>query len=345
MKITLASYHTVNMKHGGPRTQILQTKQHLEGLGHQVKLHETWDEKPDLESSDLFHLFASNFAVYDLARFLHSEEMPFVTSPIFFTRRSPGVIRWVLRADTLMRKLAPGLWSDYGFTRDICRWSAAVLPNTESERSLIIDGLGISVEKIEVIPNGVEERFLYGDPEPFVKKYGVQDFILNVGHIGVERKNTLSLIRALETIDHPAVIIGKVTDTEEGQACLAEAGKNNNLIIIKGLDHDSDLLASAYAAAKVFALPARYETPGIAALEAALAGANIIITPHGGTHDYFQEMAIYVDPYSVNDIRAGLEKALNAPPNDKLKKHVQRNFLWQRVAEMSVNMYQSVLSQ
>ncbi len=111
------------------------------------------------------------------------------------------------------------------------------------------------------------------------------------------------------------------------------------------VDHDSDLLESAYAAAKVFALPARYETPGIAALEAALAGANIIITPHGGTHDYFQEMAIYVDPYSVNDIRAGLEKALNAPPDDKLKKHVQRNFLWQRVAEMSVNMYQSVLSQ
>ena len=90
MKITLASYNTVNMQHGGPRTQILQTKQHLEGLGHQVKLHETWDGKPDLESSDLFHLFASNFAVYDLARFLHSEEMPFVTSPIFLHGAPPG---------------------------------------------------------------------------------------------------------------------------------------------------------------------------------------------------------------------------------------------------------------
>ncbi|HHZ80642.1 MAG TPA: glycosyltransferase [Candidatus Marinimicrobia bacterium] len=166
-----------------------------------------------------------------------------------------------------------------------------------------------------------------------------------MGHIGVERKNTLSLIRALETIDHPAVIIGKVTDTEEGQACLAETKKNRNLTIIKGLDHDSDLLASAYAAAKVFALPARYETPGIAALEAALAGANIVITPHGGTQDYFREMAIYVDPYSVNDIRAGLERALNAPPDDKLKKHVQSNFLWQRVTEMTANVYQSVLNQ
>ena len=37
-------------------------------------------------------------------------------------------------------------------------------------------------------------------------------------------------------------------------------------------DHDDPLLASAYAAARVFALPSWFETPGLAALEAALAG-------------------------------------------------------------------------
>ncbi len=35
------------------------------------------------------------------------------------------------------------------------------------------------------------------------------------------------------------------------------------------LDHDDPLLASAYAAARVFALPSWFETPGLAALEAA----------------------------------------------------------------------------
>ncbi len=343
VKIVLASYHTVNIKHGGPRTQMLQTKKHLEALGFEVKLHETWDDSPILSETDLYHLFASNFAVYDLARHLKSVEQKFVTSPIFFTRRSPSVIRWTLRGDRVVRKIAPGLWSDYGFTRDICNWSSAVLPNTDSERALLAEGIKIPEEKLQVIPNGVEERFLHGDPSLFEKEYGITDFILNVGHIGVERKNTLSLIKALATIDHPAVVIGKVSDTPEGTQCLTEAKKNRNLFIIEGIDHDSELLASAYASAKVFALPALYETPGIAALEAGLAGARIVITPHGGTIDYFEDMAYYVNPYSVEEIRTRIEEALNAPKDDRLRIHIKNNFLWKRVAMMTSDVYHNIL--
>ncbi len=345
MRIVLASYHTVNVKHGGPRTQILQTKKHLEALGHDVALHEAWDDSPTHSEADLYHLFAANFAVYDLARHLKSVGQPFVTSPIFFTRRSPAVIRWTLRADRIARKIAPGLWSDYGFPRDICRWSAAVLPNTSSELNLLAQGVMIPRENLHFIPNGVEERFLYGDPSLFEQEYGVTDFILNVGHIGVERKNTLALIEALASIDHPAVVIGKVSDTPEGTQCLDEAKKNRNLFIIEGIDHDSELLASAYAAAKVFALPARYETPGIAALEAGLAGAQIVITPYGGTKDYFEDMAHYVDPYSVEEIRTGIEQALNAPKDNRLKMHIERNFLWKQVAKKTSDVYHNVLSE
>ena len=46
------------------------------------------------------------------------------------------------------------------------------------------------------------------------------------------------------------------------------------------LDHHDPLLASAYAAARVFALPSWFETPGLAALEAALAGCSVAITPY-----------------------------------------------------------------
>ena len=345
MKIVLASYHTVNVKHGGPRTQILQTKRHLEEFGHKVSLHETWGKDLTYDEADLYHLFASNFAVYDLARYLKDLGQTFVTSPIFFTRRSPSVIRWTLQAERIARKLAPGLWSDYGFTRDICNWSAAVLPNTKAEMSLLVDGMDVSCKNLHLIPNGVEEKFMQGKPDLFVNKYGISDFILNVGHIGVERKNTLSLVRALATIDHPAVIIGKISDTQEGKQCILEAEKNKNLLIIDGLDHHSDLLLSAYAAAKVFALPARYETPGIAALEAALSGAQIVITPHGGTKDYFEDMAHYVNPYSVEDIKAGLEIALNTPRDNTLKTHVGSNFLWKNICTKIVDVYRTVLNQ
>tara|TARA_B100000700_G_scaffold330500_1_gene457056 strand:+ start:17365 stop:18417 length:1053 start_codon:yes stop_codon:yes gene_type:complete len=342
LKIVLASYNTVNIKHGGPRTQMLQTKTNLEALGHEVKLYETWDDSFNNNDADLYHLFASNFAVYDLARHLNSTGKIFVTSPIFFTRRSEHTIRWTIRADNIMRKFISGIWSDYGFTKDICEWSSAILPNTSSEKMLLANGMNIPSKKLFLIPNGVEERFKSGNAKYFYDKYGIKDFILNVGHVGVERKNTLSLIRALSTIDHPAVIIGKISNTQEGKQCVYEAKKNKNLLLINGIDHDSELLSSAYAAAKVFALPARYETPGIAALEAGLAGSQIVITPFGGTKDYFEEMAHYVNPYSVDDIRNGIKIALHTPKNNKLSTHIQNKFLWKHIAKSTAEVYNAV---
>lgn len=342
MKITLASYHTVTVRHGGPKTQIQQTKKYLEEAGVKVRLMDIWGDRETVLDCDLFHLFASNFGTYDLARYLHVHDVKYVVSPIFFTRRSPRTIRWVCATDRMLRHLAHGFWSDYGFTRDTCRWADHCLPNTTAEQHLLISGLGVPAEKVTVVPNGVEDRYLRGDPELFHREYGLKDFVLNVGHIGVERKNTLSLIQALGNLDVPSVIIGRVFPSKEGAACLKEAEKNKNLLIIKGLDHDSPLLASAYAACDVFVLPAQYETPGIAALEAGLSGAKVVITPHGGTKDYFEDMAIYVDPYSVDSIQKGIETALNQGSDDRLKRHIQKNFLWQTVAEKTVQVYKNV---
>ena len=342
VKVTLASYHTAILRHGGPQTQILQTKRYLEERGVDVELFNPWAERATALDSDLFHLYASNFGTYDLARYLNAHLVRFVSSPIFYTRRSPRTIRFVSAVEKVIRKTG-GFWSDYGFSRDICHWSKMVLPNTASEASLITQGLGIPVSKTEVVPNGVEERFEHGDPDLFVKKYGINDFILNVGHIGVERKNTLALIRALRKIDHPAVIIGRVYPSEEGNLCLMEAEADKNLTLIQGIDHDSEMLASAYAACSVFALPAKYETPGIAALEAGLAGAQVVITPHGGTKDYFEDMATYVDPYSIPSIERGIRSALDTGRDSRLQEHVRKNFLWQNVAERTAYIYRKIL--
>lgn len=343
MKITLASYHTVMLRHGGPKIQIHQTKKYLERLGLEVALIDVWQDREGIFQSDLFHLFASNFGTYDLARYLNAHGARFVISPIFFTRRSPRTIRLACAVDGIMRRIAPGIWFDYGFARDICRWADRCLPNTTEERKLLTEGLGIPEEKVRVIPNGVEEKYLHGDPDLFYNQYGVKDFVLNVGHVGVVRKNTLSLIRALEKIDAPSVIIGRVYPSKEATLCLEEAKKNKNLLIIQGLDHDSPLLASAYAACDVFVLPARYETPGIAALEAALAGAKVVITPYGGTKDYFSDMAVYVDPYSVDSIKRGIEASLNQSGTDTLKNHIKNNFLWQQVAEKTAEVYAKII--
>lgn len=343
MKIKIASYQSVMLIRGGPYVKIAELKKHLEKLGVGVELFNMWEPAEKMIDCDLVYLFGANIGVYHFARGLMERKVRFVVNPIFYTRQSPRAIKTICSIDKLSRKFLRGFWWEYGFTRDICQWAELVLPNTDAEGKLISEGMSIPPEKIKMIPNGVSERFLNGDPKLFQDKYGMKDFILNVGHIGPDRKNVLALVKALEGIDHPAVIIGRITPGGESEAVLAEAQKNKNLLIIDGIDHDDPLLASAYAACDTFALPSKFETPGRAALEAALAGAKIVITPHGGTREYFGDMAEYVDPYSVNSIRSGIQKVLKQPKTSDLRKQVKNHFLWDRIAQQTVEVFEDLL--
>jgi glycosyltransferase involved in cell wall biosynthesis len=327
---------------GGPRTQVLQTKRCLEQLGITVSLFESWKEFRR-DGVDLVHLFAANIGTYHLAREIHKLGIPVIVSPIFYTRHGPGVVRAVITADRIAKGLVRGIWTDYGLIAEICSWANAVLPNTSSEAALFKQGFGVEDDRITVVPNGVEERFAMATPDAFVNKYGVHDFILNAGHVGPARKNVLRLIRALSTIDHPAVIIGRYDDSGEGRMCLDEAQRNPRLLMLESLPNDSELLASAYAACDVFALPSLFETPGIAALEAGLAGAKIVITGVGGTRDYFREDADYVDPGSVDSIRDGILKGLSRKKTPTLRDRIRREYLWEQVAGRTLEVYRRVL--
>jgi glycosyltransferase involved in cell wall biosynthesis len=341
IRVHVASYHAVSLLRGGPNTQVRQTIRSMDQFGVQATLFDPWTpfRKGDC---DLFHVFAANVGTYHLANEIRTLGVPMVCSPIFYRLQAPALVRAYLLGTRVMQTVAKAFWTDVAFTADICTWSEKVLPNSRAEGALVEQGLGIPPEKITVIPNGVDERFYDSDPTLFKKKYGLENFILNVGHIGHRRKNVLTLIKALGGIQHPAVIIGRIIAGAYGDACVAEASKHRNILLINGLDNDSDLLASAYAAADTFVLPSLFETPGIAALEAALAGAKIVITPHGGAEEYFGQMAWYVDPHSVDSIRRGIVNALGKPKDDRLREHVRKEFLWQHVAEKTAGIYLSI---
>jgi glycosyltransferase involved in cell wall biosynthesis len=104
------------------------------------------------------------------------------------------------------------------------------------------------------------------------------------------------------------------------------------------------LLASAYAACDVFVLPSLFETPGIAALEAGLAGAKVVITSQGGTREYFGGLAEYINPYSVKSIRDGIQIALIKQNDKQLRDKIRKEYLWSDVAKHLLSVYQIVVS-
>lgn len=342
MRIGVIAPQSVSMVRGGPEVQVRNTMNELAGLGVEAEYCTPWT---DLRTQrlDLVHVFGANFSNYDMAVRLSEYGIPFVVSTIFFTLRSAAAIRTALQFEQFAGRFFKGIWTDYGFAARLCRLAGRLLPNTEHEAEKVTDGFGITRGRVTVVPNGVDERFSKADPTLFEEKYGIHDFVLNVGHIGSRRKNVLNLIRAVKHIDCPLVIVGQVQRNEYGIQCLEEASENKKIMIIEGLSNDDPLLASAYAAARVFALPSHFETPGIAALEAGLAGARVVITPHGGTKEYFSEHADYADPFSVSDIATKIKRALERPTDTALREKILREYLWQHVARRTLDAYRVVL--
>ena len=336
--LSIIAQQSVSMVRGGPLTQLRETARHLSAYGWEVEYFDQWKEF-DPARYDAVHIFGASFMTYDTARRLVHFGVPYVVSPIFFTNRSPRTIRMVRRMSRIVARGFSGVRTDYDFTAEVCQGARFVLPNTSDEGRLIAEGMGVPGERIRVVPNGVDTRFADATPELFEREYGLRDFVLNVGHIGSGRKNVLRLMQSMRGLDADLVVIGKVHRGPYAEACMAEAAANPRIHIIEGLPNDSPMLASAYAACRVFALPSIFETPGIAALEAAVAGAAVVITPHGGTRDYFADRATYAEPTSVESIRRGIRTALADGPPEGLADHILRTFAWERVAEQTAEVY------
>jgi glycosyltransferase involved in cell wall biosynthesis len=343
MKVLMAAAWGNSLVGGGAYIQLINTRLHLKEFGVAAELFDPWKPLSGGEF-DLVHIFGANAATYDLAVRLAERKIPFAVSPVFFSLRSPGYIRFGIRAASVAGRFFRGVWTDYGFIARICSLADAVLPNTNAEAQLIIKGMGVAPARVHVIPNGADERFHTADPAMFRERYGIDDFILYVGNIGAGRKNALQFIKAMQEIDHPAVMIGEVQKNAYAERCIGEARRAGHITILDRMPNDSDMLASAYAACGVFALPSYFETPSIAALEAGLAGAKIVITKYGGTREYFGEFARYVDPFSLRSIRTAITRAMKVPPSDELKRHIHENYLWKNTGEKTAGLYRQILS-
>ncbi len=343
MRIILASYQTVMLNKSGPSYKLIHIQKALQEKGIEVVFYDMWDHDFKIGEDDLFYIFNASVSTYSLAANLKRFGAKYIVNPIFFSNHNAKKLRLYRTFEKPFSKIFKRTMSDYEFTKYICDSAEMVLPNTIEEREILINGLGIESRKVEVIHNGVEERFANGDPTLFKKKYGVKDFVLNVGHLGSYRKNGMKMIKALQKIDAPVFILANVFANAEGERCVREIEKSKNITLIRWMEHYDPLLASAYAASKTFVLPTRYETPGRAALEAGLAGANIVITPNGGTKEYFKDYAEYPDINSVNSIWQSIERSLNKQKNEKLKNWILKHYVWKKIAEDTIDICKKVI--
>jgi glycosyltransferase involved in cell wall biosynthesis len=227
--------------------------------------------------------------------------------------------------------------------RRVLALADCLMPNSELEAQLLVRHYRIPKQKIFVASNGVDRRFAEANPDLFIKKFGLKDFVLVTGMFE-ERKNQLGLIRSLKGTGLPLILIGSSPGIHRWyfERCRQEA--NENVHFFDYLDHDDPLFASAYAASRVLAMPSWHETTGKSALEAALAGKNIVMTTYApAAKEYLGDFAFYVDPRDTEGMRQTVLRAYEAPPNELLKRRVEENFLWEKVVEVRERGYERLL--
>jgi glycosyltransferase involved in cell wall biosynthesis len=363
MKVLYFTYPTAFNFFGGGEIQLLRTKESIEKIRDDchVKLFDIFHDR--LEDFDMLHNFAMSPDCLSLCRMAKKKSLKVVVSPIFwpdsefkiFTKPSLHIGNAIRgKADSFFVHLKRfyenlGQYKIASFKplypyKEFLDLSDVILPNSEIEASIMSSMFRIEKKKFRVIPNGVDKRYLDAKPDLFVKKFGLQDFVLFVGRLE-RRKNVMALLTACEGLKVPIVIIGHSSVWEQDYYDLIKntVASHSNIHYLGYFPPDSEELLSAYAAAKVFVLPSWYETPGLAALEAGLAGCNVVITNRGSTTEYFKNSAIYVDPRSAEDIRRKIQLALARPKSSDLRKLILSDYTWETVAKKTLEAYNSVM--
>ncbi|RUL87203.1 glycosyltransferase [Tautonia sociabilis] len=329
---------------GGGEVQLARTARHLEELGLSVRPFNPWADR--LERGRLLHLFGMSREGLELARVARSRGVAVALSPICWFEPSAlaALAGGRLRAARdlgawALRRAIPRL---PGWRRELLGLSEAVLPNSRAEGEQLSRLFGLDRSKIRVIPNGVEPTVQGADPAPFRDRFGPGEFVLFAGRIE-PRKNVLNLVRGAAREGLPLVVIGDPVPGHEPYAsrCRQEGGPLVRWV--PRMDADDPLLASAFAAARVFALPSWFETPGLAALEAALAGCSVVITPFGCTREYFGDLAFYARPGKLGEIAGALRRAWEAGRGrTELAERVRRRYLWATVARRTAEVYDEI---
>ncbi len=333
MKVLLAG----SIGLGGAERQMQATAAALNDLGVQVSITDA--ARPDCCDCDLLHIFNAPDPELTLCRIRAGKDqsVPVALSTIYWNGYELHM-QWAERGWRTARE-QDGDWRQRRQRlKPVLVGADMWLPNSYAEYGMLAADFEMS-RPYRVITNAVETDFAQ-PPEPEAP----ESDILMVGRWEL-RKNQLGLLEALADTDYQLLIIGGQNnyDREHNQAARRLAEKRGNLQMLPATS-DRGFLASLMRNTKVLAQPSFYETPGLAALEAAACGTAVVVSERGCTREYFGDEAYYCDPTDRHSIREAIEAALASGPSTVLKERIGQEFTWPRAAEETKSAYIQLLS-
>jgi glycosyltransferase involved in cell wall biosynthesis len=242
-------------------------------------------------------------------------------------------------------------------------WSAVhksdrILTVSEASKRDILRFFDIAPDKVSVIYNAIDERFMAPADEERMdqirQRYQLDHpFLLYVGNIK-KHKNLERLIdafgraRAGGLDDLKLVIIGDEISKYPPLRQSVHRHRLDKHVRFLGFQ-PYDTLAAFYRLARAFVFPSLYEGFGLPPLEAMACGTPVVTSNVSSLPEVAGGAAILVDPYEPASIAAGITRAVSDEPAraDLIARgHARaRDFSWSQSASAIHRIYMDVLEQ
>jgi glycosyltransferase involved in cell wall biosynthesis len=216
----------------------------------------------------------------------------------------------------------------FHFTRRALGHAARVLAVSQFTKGEIERIFRIPSERIEVVYNAIDERFLRGhatqaDRELIAERYQVNyPFILYAGAIR-PHKNIVRIIEAFSALktelqkeqqfpDLKLIVIGDdLSSHPRLRRTVVQSGVQNDVRFLGFVP--IEVLRIFYDVAKVFVFPSLYEGFGLPPLEAMAHGTPVVASNNSSLPEVAGNAALLVNPENVFEIQRALQRSLLDP--------------------------------
>jgi glycosyltransferase involved in cell wall biosynthesis len=233
---------------------------------------------------------------------------------------------------------------------DVVRQMPRVLTVSESSRHDIVEQMGVSADRLHVVPVGMDPD-VFG-PRPAIGR--VPGRLVTTASSDVPMKGLAPLLESLAKVraernDAHLVVIGKPKGKSKIPALIERLGLSGAVEFVSGIT--TERVVELYAEAEVACVPSLYEGFSLPAVEAMACGVPVVGTTGGAVPEVIGrdgETGLLVPPGDPDALSVALLRALGDPElrariGAAGRERALANFTWRRTAEGTVEHYDAAL--
>ena len=249
----------------------------------------------------------------------------------------------------------------FQLTRRVLKRASHIFAVSQFTKNEVAQLFGIPPERIQVVYNAVDERFLRGhateaDRQLIAERYLVSyPFLLYAGAIS-PHKNLIRIIEAFSALktelekeqkypDLKLIIIGDdLSGHPDLRRTVVRSGVQNDVRFLGFVP--IEVLRIFYDNAKIFVFPSLYEGFGLPPLEAMVHGTPVVTSNTSSLPEVTGDAAVLVNPENVFEIMRALHRVLlDQSLREKLKQRGYEqaaHFSWDSSARQILAAYEAV---